>query len=577
MSFFSQKQRMGAAALILAASTILSRLMGLVRDKVISWQFGAGSEADMYFAAFVVPDIINHLLAGGIMAITIIPLLSRRFQEDEDDGWRFFSCIFCWMVVASLLVTGAGMLGAEELARITAPGFDAAQTARLAFFMRIILPAQVFFLCGACVTALLYMRRQFRVPALAPLIYNGCIIAGGLLLPWLTQGMDLPAEWELGGMTGYCVGVTVGACLGAFLLPFRVAAAGGLRLSPVFRHPLLKRFLIMALPLMLGQTVIFLDEQFMRVFGSLVGDGAVSLLNYARRIMQVPVGLMGQAAAVASYPFLVSLLTNGEKERFDQTLSAALRASVGLIIPCALWMGVAAQPIMGVIFQGGRFGLAETVASTPLLQIMLAATPLWILYMVLVRAFYADGDTLTPATTGTVMTLLALPVYYWWAVPLGAWAIALTSAVRVRAGRPACLRDAGLARRGSGLPDLRCQRSGLCRDLPALELQAGTRHTGACLAAAAARPSAGTGLGKTAGQRSSTPGLGRRSVADKRPCPGRDVMRHARNPVAGARLFHHHRGDEDAKNTADRPADPVAGRSCAGRGKGSGRCLFPSA
>ena len=91
----------------------------------------------------------------------------------------------------------------------------------------------------------------------------------------------------------------------------------------------------------------------MRVFGSLVGDGAVSLLNYARRIMQVPVGLMGQAAAVASYPFLVSLLTNGEKERFDQTLTAALRASVGLIIPCALWMGVAAQPIM-VIFQGGR-------------------------------------------------------------------------------------------------------------------------------------------------------------------------------------------------------------------------------
>ena len=196
MSFFSQKQRMGAAALILAASTILSRLMGLVRDKVISWQFGAGSEADMYFAAFVVPDIINHLLAGGIMAITIIPLLSRRFQEDEDDGWRFFSCIFCWMVVASLLVTGAGMLGAEELARITAPGFDAAQTARLAFFMRIILPAQVFFLCGACVTALLYMRRQFRVPALAPLIYNGCIIAGGLLLHRLLRGRDR------GGLSG---------------------------------------------------------------------------------------------------------------------------------------------------------------------------------------------------------------------------------------------------------------------------------------------------------------------------------------------------------------------------------------
>ena len=546
MSFFSQKQRMGAAALILAASTILSRLMGLVRDKVISWQFGAGSEADMYFAAFVVPDIINHLLAGGIMAITIIPLLSRRFQEDEDDGWRFFSCIFCWMVVASLLVTGAGMLGAEELAHITAPGFDAAQTARLAFFMRIILPAQVFFLCGACVTSLLYMRRQFRVPALAPLIYNGCIILGGLLLPWLTQGMALPAEWELGGMTGYCVGVTVGAGLGAFLLPFRVAAAGGLRLSLVFRHPLLKRFLIMALPLMLGQTVIFLDEQFMRVFGSLVGDGAVSLLNYARRIMQVPVGLMGQAAAVASYPFLVSLLTNGEKERFDQTLSAALRASVGLIIPCALWMGVAAQPIMGVIFQGGRFGLAETVASTPLLQIMLAATPLWIVYMVLARLLcrrrYPDpghhghghdpagpaGLLLVGRAAGRVghrpdlggerQRLCALAGGHLGATPghgrLRGPAVpvrpgpAVLPARRggllggpVRPGQPARCRDAGAARRGPGVPDLRCQRSGLCRDIPALELQAGTRHTGACLAAAAARPSPGTGLGMTTGRR----------------------------------------------------------------------------
>ena len=148
MGLLSGSQRMGAAALLLAASTILSRLMGLVRDKIISWQFGAGSEADMYFAAFMVPDIINSLLAGGIMSITMLPLLSRRFAEDEADAWRFFSCVFCWMLLASLLATGAGILCAGPLARLTAPGFDAAQIARLAFFMRIILPAQVFFLCG---------------------------------------------------------------------------------------------------------------------------------------------------------------------------------------------------------------------------------------------------------------------------------------------------------------------------------------------------------------------------------------------------------------------------------------------
>lgn len=422
MGLLSARQRMGAAALILAAGAILSRLMGLVRDKVISWQFGAGSEADMYFAAFVVPDIINYLLAGGFMSITIIPLLSRRFEEDEADAWRFFSCVFFWTLTVSVLLTGAGMLTAESLARLVAPGFSPEQWQRLAFFMRIILPAQIFFLCGACLMALLYLRRQFSVPALAPLIYNGCIIAGGLLLPRLVEAK---------GMTGYCAGVTVGAALGTFALPLCVAAGGGLRLRLVWRHRLMGRFLITALPLMLGQTVIMLDEQFLRVFGSLAGDGAVSLLNYARRIAQVPVGLLGQAAAVASYPFLVALLTQGDKERFDQTLRTAMRAGLGLIIPCALWMMASAWPILGVIFQGGRFGAAETQAAVPLTQIMLASTPLWIVYMVLVRAYYAHGDTLTPAVTGTIMTLACLPLYYYWAVPRGAWAIAALSGLSV--------------------------------------------------------------------------------------------------------------------------------------------------
>ncbi len=437
MGLLSAKQRMGAAALILAASTIISRLMGLVRDKVISWQFGAGGEADMYFAAFVVPDIINYMLAGGFMSITIIPLLSRRFQEDEDDAWSFFSCVFCWMAVASLALTLTGMLAAGPLARLIAPGFTPEQWDRLAFFMRIVLPAQVFFLCGACITALLFLRRQFRVPALAPIIYNGCIILGGLTLPWLAGLAPVRAVLSpallihFEGMTGYCVGVTVGAALGTFALPLAAAMQGGMRLRPVWRHRLMGKFLVTALPLMLGQTIMMLDEQFLRVFGSLAGDGAVSLLNYARRITQVPVGLMGQAAAVASYPFLVKLLTEGDREGFDRTLRTALRASLGLIIPCALVMIACAGPILGVIFQGGRFGPAETLAATPLTQIMLAVTPFWILYMVLVRAYYAHGDTITPAVTGTIMTVVCLPIYYYWAVPRGAWAIAALSGVSV--------------------------------------------------------------------------------------------------------------------------------------------------
>lgn len=435
MGLLSGTQRMGAAALLLAAASILSRLMGLVRDKIISWQFGAGGEADMYFAAFVIPDIINYMLAGGFMSITIIPLLSRRFAEDESDAWRFFSCVFCWMLTASTFLTALGMLLAPQLAALVAPGFTPTQIGRLAFFMRIILPAQIFFLCGACVTALLYLRRQFRVPALTPLVYNGCIILGGVLLPCLPLALgqvpDYASALRETGMTGYCVGVTIGAAIGAFLLPMAVVRQGAFVLYPRWRHPLMGRFLCIALPLMLGQTVIMLDEQFLRVFGSLVGDGAVSLLNYARRIAQVPVGLVGQAAAVASYPFLVALLTKNDLKGFDATLRTALHNGLGLLVPCSLWMAAAAWPVVTVIFQGGRFGAAEVLAATPLTQLLLAPTPFWLLYMVLVRAYYAHGDTITPAVTGTLVTLCCLPAYYYWAVPQGAWAIAALSGLSV--------------------------------------------------------------------------------------------------------------------------------------------------
>lgn len=425
MNLLGSRQRMGAAALLLAASALLSRLMGLVRDKIISWQFGAAHEADMYFAAFVVPDIINYLLAGGFMSITLIPLLARGFQQDETSAWRFFTCVLFWMFAASCFLTGLGEIWAESLARLTAPGFTDEQTMRLARFMRIILPGQIFFLTGAGFTALLFLRRQFAAPAFSPLIYNGCIILCGIGLPLLP---GIPPDF---GMTGYCIGVGIGAFLGAFVLPLCVALRGKVHFEPTLWHPWFIRFLIIALPLMLGQTIVMLDEQFLRIFGSMLGEGNVSLLNYGRRIAQVPVSLMGQAVAVASYPFLVKLLAENNLTRFDQTLNNALTAALALIIPCCLGMLAVAVPILGIIFEGGRFGAAETTAAAPLARLMLAAAPVWIIYMVIARAFYAHEDSITPALTGTLVTIVVIPCYYFLAVPIGAWAIAALSGLSV--------------------------------------------------------------------------------------------------------------------------------------------------
>ncbi len=403
---------LGLAAIIMGGSVFLSRFMGLVRDKVISYYHGAGGEADVYFTSFVVPDFINYLLAGGYFSITLIPLLAGYFAKDEHSGWKLFSAVFCWVVIISIVCTTLAGAFAAPLAKLVGPGYSPELQARLAFFLRIILPAQVFFLPGACLTAILYIRRQFTVPALTPLVYNGAIIVGGLI-----GGSS--------GMEGFCWGVLAGAGLGSFVLPLAAVAKGGIRLRLTFYHPALGKMVLLALPLMLGQSLVALDEQFARIFGSISGDGAVSLLNYARRIMQVPVGVVAQAAGVASFPFLADLAARGEFGKLKEVLAAALRNVLAVLVPVCIWMILAAEPTIRLIYEQGQFSPAFTRETAWLLRIMLLGVACLGVQQLVGRAFYARQDTLTPALLGTAATILTLPVYWLLSQRLGAVGIAV--------------------------------------------------------------------------------------------------------------------------------------------------------
>ena len=417
---------LGLAAMIMGGSVFLSRFMGLIRDKVISYYHGAGFDADVYFTSFVVPDFINYLLAGGYFSITLIPVLAGYFARDEDSAWRLFSTVFWWVIIVSVAFTSLGAVLSEPLARLVGPGYGPELQARLAFFLRIILPAQVFFLPGACLTAILYIRRQFMIPALTPLVYNGAIILGGLL--FADRGMD-----------GFCWGVLVGAFLGSFVLPLWAVSRGGLKLTLSFRHPAMPRLVLLALPLMLGQSLVALDEQFARIFGSISGEGAVSLLNYARRLMQVPVGVVAQAAGVASFPFLADLAARGEMGRLKEILSGALRNILAVLIPVCVWMMLAAEPVIRLIYEQGRFSPAFTEETALLLRIMLVGVAFLGIQQLVGRAFYARQDTLTPALVGTVATILTLPLYWFLSRNFGASGIAVAGVVGV------CMYTAALA------------------------------------------------------------------------------------------------------------------------------------
>jgi putative peptidoglycan lipid II flippase len=232
-------------------------------------------------------------------------------------------------------------------------------------------------------------------------------------------------------MEGFCWGVTAGAFGGALCLPVLAVRAGGAVFAPCLLHPRMKLVFFLALPLMLGQSIVALDEQLVRIFGSLAGEGGVSLLSYARRIMQVPVGVVAQAAGVASYPFLAALAASGERERFAATLHTASGNTLLVALPLTFWMQSAAGPIMRLIFRQGDFSSQAASESGVLLSILLIGVPFWAVQQVAGRAFYAHRDTLTPALVGTSAALAALPLYVFGARHLGAAGVAVAGVAGV--------------------------------------------------------------------------------------------------------------------------------------------------
>lgn len=422
MKLFLRSHSMGIAALALGVGVLLSRVLGLVRDKIISYYFGTSLEADLYFTAFVVPDFLNYLLAGGYFSVTLVPLLSSCFVKDEKDGWRFFSSAVCWAFISITCLTLIAFYFAPEIAHAIGSNFSAEGQERLAHLLRIILPAQVCFLPGACFSAVLYMRKQFTVPAITPLIYNMSIILFG----W---GMVL--LYPERGIEGFCWGVLIGAALGSLILPLLAVHAGGMSFFPALLHPVMKRVLILALPLMLGQSIVALDEQFVRVFGALSGEGGASLLSYARRIMQVPVGVIAQAAGLASYPFLASLVASGKTGEFNNRLNSALTNTALVALPVSLWMITASESIIRIIFQQGSFTPQDASSAGVLLAVMVAAVIFWSMQQVLGRGFYAHEDMVSPALMGTYATIAVLPAYWFGSTYIGALGVAIAGSCGV--------------------------------------------------------------------------------------------------------------------------------------------------
>ncbi len=412
----SMYRKIGLATLIMMGSIFLSRVLGVLRESILAALCGAGVAVDAYKAAFILPEILNHIVASGFFSVTFIPIFSRYLTEkNESGGWHIFSTILTVFGILLTLFILLSMMLAPQLVPLLTAGRSDPQFQAMAIRMtRIILPAQLFFFIGGIFMAVQFAKEHFLLPALAGLVYNIGIISGGVLLVSVV------------GVEGFAWGALIGAFVGNFLIQWIGAKKVNMRFCFSFdwRHPDLYRYLALTLPLMVGLTMMFSTEVFFKLFGSFLPVGAIAHIDFAWRIVLLLVGFFGQAVGVASYPYLARLAAEKQYKEMNRLLNNTLRY-LALVIPVAFLVYVLRHEIVRVLFERGRFSASDAHATALALSGMLIGAVAFASQTVVNRGFYAVQNTLLPAVYGSVAVMLSLPFYWVGLKTLGVLGIGL--------------------------------------------------------------------------------------------------------------------------------------------------------
>ncbi len=407
------------AGLVVTILFFFSRLLGYVRTIAIAGSVPDVGDLSPFYAAFRIPDLLFQLVAAGALSSALIPVMASLFATDQEArAWRVVSTVATLMLALLALLAGLVLLFAPGLVALMTPGFDAQQLAATTELTRIMVLAPLFLASGAVATSILNARGRFASAALAPIVYNGLIIAAALLL--------VPQM----GISGLAVGVVIGA-LGHVLVQLPAVARLGARIRP--RLDLGDDQARLALVLMLPRAIGLGATQFVFVvmtsLASTLGDEALPVFNFAFAMLQIPIGVIGVPLGVVLLPSLSREAAAGATEAFTRLLVRGLAVLGYVMLGIAALGMVVSEDLVRLLF--GIADISETaIEATGLaLSVFLVGLTAHSLIAVLARAFYALKDTRTPVLAALAAVAANIVLANIFVGPLGLNGLALAIAV----------------------------------------------------------------------------------------------------------------------------------------------------
>ncbi|MCJ8287675.1 MULTISPECIES: murein biosynthesis integral membrane protein MurJ [unclassified Halomonas] len=384
------------SGLVVSSMTMLSRVLGLVRDVVIATLLGAGQGADAFFVAFKIPNFMRRLFAEGAFNQAFVPVLSEYSTTRTREEIRELLNAVCGSLAAVLaLITALAIVAAPWLAWVFAPGFarDPDKLALTTDMLRLTFPYLLLISLTAFAGSVLNTWNRFAVPAFTPVLLNLSLIGAALVLTPMMSEPAMALAWGV---------LIAGAAQLLFQVPFLVRLGLMPRPWPNFAHEGVRRILRLMAPALFGVSVSQINLLLDTILASLLAAGSVSWLYYSDRLVELPLGVFGVAIGTVILPALSRRHAEASTEHFSQMLDWALRAVLLLGLPAALALALLAEPLLITLFHYGAMTDNDIVMAAMSLRAYALGLVAFMLIKVLAPGFFARQDTKTPVKVGII-------------------------------------------------------------------------------------------------------------------------------------------------------------------------------